>query len=477
MAKCILLVRVSTQHQDLTSQTEKVKAEALKDGYAPKDIIILEDKESAIKLSEEERNGLNRMKDHIEHDDISCVYTYEVSRISRQPAMLYNIRDYLIEHHVQLIILNPYMKMLDDEGRLSPTANVFFSIFTGLAENEMYLRNQRIARGFERKRKSLEHAGGQVPFGYSLDKNHHYIVNEEEAKFVRRMYQEYADGLSLKTVCKRLQDEGFKADKSKYSLVRMMFRMLHKEYYAGDWKHPAIVSKELYERVQNKCETQRTYWGENVRTALLKGIIISKGSGRIMGARFRCNQYICNTTRIHSCKMDIADMIAGGVAREWYNEIYVYRKDEYIKNINDQISHWQKVKSQQEKNITNNQNKIDRIEDRYIEGRITKERANEMEEKAFQEMNRYKKLYYQSVSEIERLNEEKSKDRMMVNDLRTIIVDMISRVVFERINKATYKFYIFNKHTGEQRILTVRAHNGEILNSEIILRPNLNYLG
>ena len=62
MKKCILLVRVSTIMQDLVQQTEKVRDAAIRDGYKEESIIIIEDKESAVKLSEEERNGLNNMK-------------------------------------------------------------------------------------------------------------------------------------------------------------------------------------------------------------------------------------------------------------------------------------------------------------------------------------------------------------------------------------------------------------------------------
>lgn len=59
MTKAIILSRVSTQQQNLEQQTQDVLREVYKDGFKDKDIIILEDKESAIKLSEEERNGLN----------------------------------------------------------------------------------------------------------------------------------------------------------------------------------------------------------------------------------------------------------------------------------------------------------------------------------------------------------------------------------------------------------------------------------
>lgn len=470
--KAILLVRVSTQHQDLTSQTEKVRAEAIKDGYSTNDIIILEDKESAIKLSEEERNGLNRMKEHIEKGYVDCVYTYEVSRISRQPAMLYNIRDYLIEHHVQLIILNPYMKMLDDEGNLSPTANVFFSIFTGLAENEMYLKNQRIARGFERKRKSLEHAGGQIPYGYTLDKNHHYIINEDEAIIVRRIYEEYADGKSLKYIAKQLQSEGYKANINIHSLVRMMFRMLHKDYYAGDWKHPAIVSKYIYDNVQTRADDNRTYYGENTRTALLKGIMYSVASGHMMGARFKTNQYICNRTRNNSCKMSTADIIVLGVAKEWHNIIHKYRRSEYVKIVKSKIEQCNRIISQQEKNITDNQNTIDRIEERYIYGKISKERADALEKRAFDEMNTYKKLYGQAISDKKRLEEELTNDKINMSD-RDIVTDIVEKVYFERHSKSVISFTIINRYTGEERTLTVNAFSGEIKDMKVQTRPTL----
>ena len=73
--KAIVLSRVSTQYQDLSQQTNEVLREVYKDGYKEKNIVIIEDVESAIKLSEEERHGLNKMKDYINRDSsIKCVY-------------------------------------------------------------------------------------------------------------------------------------------------------------------------------------------------------------------------------------------------------------------------------------------------------------------------------------------------------------------------------------------------------------------
>ena len=74
--KAILLIRVSTEAQDLVQQREQVVDAAKRDGYD--ELILIEDKESAVKLSEEERNGLNRLKETIEHDSsVNVVYAYE----------------------------------------------------------------------------------------------------------------------------------------------------------------------------------------------------------------------------------------------------------------------------------------------------------------------------------------------------------------------------------------------------------------
>ena len=98
MGKAIILSRVSTSQQDLTQQTEDVLREAHKDGYSDRNIIIIENVESAIKLSEEERQGLNKMKDYIKRDSsIQCVYIYELSRLSCRQLVLFSIRYFLVE--------------------------------------------------------------------------------------------------------------------------------------------------------------------------------------------------------------------------------------------------------------------------------------------------------------------------------------------------------------------------------------------
>ena len=133
MDRAIILSRVSTQQQDLTQQTDEVLREVHKDGFSDDNIIIIEEKESAIKLSEEERRGLNRMKYEISEDpNINCVYIYELSRLSRRQLVLFSIRDYLVERKIQLICLKPYFRLLESDGKMSQTGSLMFSLFSSL---------------------------------------------------------------------------------------------------------------------------------------------------------------------------------------------------------------------------------------------------------------------------------------------------------------------------------------------------------
>lgn len=185
MNKCILLSRVSTQQQTLEQQTNELLRFAKSHGYNKEDIIIIEDKESAIKLDEEHRKGLIKMKERIAADStINCVICYEISRISRQQTILFSIRDYLKERKIQLIILKPYMELLDEKGEITPTANIAFSLFSTISENEMMLKTERLQRGRRQKKSEGKYGGGKILLGYKIGEDEKIMVDEEKAKII-----------------------------------------------------------------------------------------------------------------------------------------------------------------------------------------------------------------------------------------------------------------------------------------------------
>lgn len=473
--KAILLVRVSTAHQDLSQQTDKVKAEALKDGYEEKDIIILEDKESAVKLSEEERNGLNNLKWHIENDDISCVYSYEVSRISRQAKILYSIRDYLIEHNVQLIILKPYIKLLNDDGTISETSNLFFGLFTSLAENEGYLRKQRCKRGMDKKKKLGLYSGGNVPTGYKVVKEK-FVIDEQDAILVKRIFTEYAEGKSIRLIGRDLLNEGlWWGNASEESMKQNILNIIHRKYYCGDDMHPAIITEDLYDKVQQKCKNKTSYKKGTEDTSLFRGMITDK-NGKTLTTNIVEKFYYCKGTTI---SFKVTDAFIWGVAKEWYGQIYNYKRKEIIEGFNKSIEAQQNIINTMSKRITDNQDKIDRIEERYIDGKITKERADELERKAFFELQANKRSLDQAKAEISRLNDMINNDNrlimisehMSLEDKRTVIRYVIDRIIVQKKSFYVAEIIMTNKITGETRILDIHTRRLEILKIEFRMRP------
>ena len=61
MKRVILLIRVSTKYQDYTAQTNELIQYVKQHGYTDDEMEIIQDKESATKLSDEERQGLNKL--------------------------------------------------------------------------------------------------------------------------------------------------------------------------------------------------------------------------------------------------------------------------------------------------------------------------------------------------------------------------------------------------------------------------------
>lgn len=474
--KAILLVRVSSTHQDLVQQTEKVKAEAIKDGYSENDLIVLEDKESAVKLSEEERNGLNRLKYHVENDDIACVYTYEVSRISRQPAMLYNIRDFLMDHHVQLIILNPYMKMLNDDFTLSASANIFFGIFASMSENEGFLRKQRCQRGIDKRRASGKYFGGRIPLGYDYvdDK---LVINERDARLVRRVFNDYIDGVSVRDIGKMLQDEGFRPHLDLNTMRQNVFNILTREYYCGDNLHPAIITKELYDNAREKAKSKTVYKLGLPCEAIFKGKMFDD-NGYTMRVNNRQRFYFCDGTTL---SFKVTDTILWGIVVEWYNNIYVIKKNEYTNKLIERKEQQQNIVRTMTMHITDNQDKIDRIEERYIYGKISKERADELERKVFDQLNEYKRKLNDTNAELTRIDEMLRNDtvirissHMTLNDMIEVVNNVVDRITVKKLAFYIANVTIRNKITGEIRIIEVNTRKCEIVNIKILKRPTLS---
>lgn len=388
MKKCILLSRVSTQQQTLEQQTNELLRFAKNRGYNDLCIIIIEDKESAIKLDEEHRKGLIKMKEHITNDkDINCVICYEISRISRQQKVLFSIRDYLKERKIQLIILKPYMELLDDKGEITPTANIVFSLFSTLSENEMMLKTERMQRGRKQKKSEGKYGGGKIVFGYKIGENKMIEIDEKDSATVKKIFNLYENGMSGGSIAKEMLERGWIRSKNVAAALTLVNRILNNKRYIGindgyDTQYPAILTAEQFYKCRDitKQYIKRGY--TNISFIYYsQGLIRSKENGRVLSpCKTTCvyGMYDPNTKKHMTISMNVADSLVWQAVKQ--HKLDNANVD--IKTLRGEMTHALRIYRQkirnEEASIQNLTKNIERVEKRIIEGKMDEYRGDKM---------------------------------------------------------------------------------------------------
>lgn len=260
MAKAILLVRVSTERQSYDEQEKQLYNMAVADGYADSDIIAIAEKESGIKLSEENRKGLNRMKEVIATEDVAVVYAWEISRIARKKKILFSILDLLTAKRIQLKIFDPNISLLKDDGTIDESSEMIFTLFAQMAESEMRNKAARFHRAKKANSEKGKFNGGRcVRYGYRLDENNVYQIDPEQAEIVKLIFNLYLnENMGAGLLAKELKQRGI----TQFSQFAIR-DMLRNECYTGKCvtrhglvrNYPVIIDRELWNKVAAKRKT------------------------------------------------------------------------------------------------------------------------------------------------------------------------------------------------------------------------------
>ena len=268
--KSIILSRVSTLQQDLQQQTDELIDIAIKDGYKRNQVIVIDNKESAIKNDEEHRLGLVEMKEAILNDPtITCVYCREVSRIGRRYDVLTSIKAFLVSHKIQLVVCgNTRIKLLDEDGNVTLQGGLMFEIACQTAVQEMEDKKIRFRQGRARAIEQGKAAQCRVGYGYYINREGYVLINEAEAEVVRRLFDEYANtDISTIALYKKLVEDGtwtrLSSDITGGNKVRAL---LNNYRYSGrnkknkvhnEIRYQAIVSEDLQDRAISKLHRMK----------------------------------------------------------------------------------------------------------------------------------------------------------------------------------------------------------------------------
>lgn len=445
--KVICLVRVSTFAQDLEQQKNVVLSECYKLGYDDSNIIVIEDKESAVKLSEEERNGLNKLKEYIISDSsIDCVICYELSRISRRADVLYSIRDFLVSHKVNLVVLNPYFKMLDNEGKFDANSNIFFGIFGAMSENEGMIRKVRMARGKAKSKLEGKFSGGTKMYGYDVvDKR--YVLNDYESNIVLKVYRDFSTGkFSLYSLAKYYFDTGLWYGMTFKSVKNKVNNILNNIKYVGNNTYPCIVDKYLFDKVNsiledNKKNAKLKKSYDNERN-LLQGLLYDD-KGKSLGCSYSNSRYISANIRV---SFSVIDNIVFDYVRNLYDD--VCDSKDYLKVLEREYQLLYRKLHTKNRQIDEKKGMYDVIEERFINGRLSSVKRDSMIENIDNEIKRMNddlRLLYEEKDNIESKMKVYDKgsyidfDNMDIIEKRKFIDRYVKKIVLSKESKFTIR--------------------------------------
>lgn len=429
MGRCILFSRVSTFQQSIEAQTEEIKKEALRCGYTEDDMIIIEQKESAIKLDDEERIGLQKLYDLIEtNKNIECVFIYEISRLSRKNQTLFKVRDYFVENHIQLVCLKPYMKLLED-GKMSQTASILFSLFSSIAESEMMIKNARFKRARFSMKEQGKKYGGATIFGYLKNEDKRMIPHPQQAPIIVDLFTYYADNSDASYHSTYVYAMGkypqyFPSLPYKKAQRKIAHFFELSVYWEGNWCYPKLISEDLYERVSEKAKHARCVPRYECKGEWLgRGRVYCKHCKKMMvpvGGTTRA--YNCTTDKEHNMtiNIDAIEWLLLEEAKIVANiKASVDNKDVIIKT-NQQIEENQNIIEGYITSLNEYEVKQSKLVELYIDGKISKDifdtKNNDIE---------YEK---------EQLNKKIEKLNSYILELQTILNNSQNNINIKSIN-------------------------------------------
>ena len=135
------------------------------------------------------------------------------------------------------------------------------AILEAMAEEYSRQLAQNVKRGMRQNAEKCLSLGGIAPLGYRVV-NKQYEIDEDGARIVRYIHEQYADGASQKQIAAGCAQLGYCNQRGKPIDLHAVKRILANERYAGTYSYlgeiiaedafPAIISKELKSKVRKR---------------------------------------------------------------------------------------------------------------------------------------------------------------------------------------------------------------------------------
>ena len=454
MKRIIAMVRTSTDKQSTEDQRNEMIEFCKSEGYDESEIELVETQgASAYKVDDEYKAMIAKIRQIISDDPsgIQALAVWHINRAFRNEEEYIHLKTFLVNNHVNLIVKNPYIKLLTPTGEINPGMELAAGLLAILSKQE---NEERIAKFRRTKKSNAEkgiYNGGIVKYGYMVDNG--YVVPEpDETDVVRLIYELYATGkYSMASLARELSDRGIKARGNQIT-PDMINHILSDTAYIGftdseaqrsHRKYIAIVGRELRATVVKIREGNRRDIARTGIAYLGSGIVKCPVCGCTLHRE--ANHYACWHRNINSraafkgnkCSYSLfppltpTDSILWNVASDYHAHHLVSMSREDIGEYKEHLD----VVVQKIETIEGKIDKLDRkrtkVIDSYIEGYYDKTERNERLAKLADEKE-------QLVAKLDELCHDRNKTQELIDKLSNIegfvktVGDLMLSVLQER---------------------------------------------
>ena len=450
-----------------------------------------------------DRPGFVEMICQLEQGKAAAVFVKDLSRLGRNYIEVGRLtEEFFPNHDIRLVAVSDNIDTAEGENELAPIRNLF---------NEWYARDISKKRRISNKIKG--NAGepmGQPPYGYIKDPNDpkHWIVDDEAAQVVRRVYSMTLEGFGTEQIAAQLEKDDVLTPRA-YWLTKGIKRpgkgkqqpptkwnsstitkILSLQEYCGDilnfktysksyknkkridndrenWVvfqdvHEAIIERAVYEQVQQKRGKIRKRRTNNGEHNMFSGLLVCADCGSNLHFHFNqgnpeikyfnCSNYKGNRgtcTSTHYVRVDFLEEVVLGEIRRLTKFASLY-EDEFVKAV---IGHSQqaeqtdrKLKEKELRTLLARDEELDGLFERIYEDNV----SGKLSDDRFAKMSRRYEDEQKELSEkIKKLRSEieKQSSRSMTTDM---FIDLVRKYTRARkltprmLNELVEKIEVFN---------------------------------
>mgnify|MGYP002658917803 FL=1 len=450
-----------------------------------------------------DRPGFVEMICQLEQGKAAAVFVKDLSRLGRNYIEVGRLtEEFFPNHDIRLVAVSDNIDTAEGENELAPIRNLF---------NEWYARDISKKRRISNKIKG--NAGepmGQPPYGYIKDPNDpkHWIVDDEAAQVVRRVYSMTLEGFGTEQIAAQLEKDDVLTPRA-YWLTKGIKRpgkgkqqpptkwnsstitkILSLQEYCGDilnfktysksyknkkridndrenWVvfqdvHEAIIERAVYEQVQQKRGKIRKRRTNNGEHNMFSGLLVCADCGSNLHFHFNqgnpeikyfnCSNYKGNRgtcTSTHYVRVDFLEEVVLGEIRRLTKFASLY-EDEFVKAV---IGHSQqaeqtdrKLKEKELKTLLARDEELDGLFERIYEDNV----SGKLSDDRFAKMSRRYEDEQKELSEkIKKLRSEieKQSSRSITTDMFIGLVRKYTRarkLTPRMLNELVEKIEVFN---------------------------------